>query len=365
MTNAVELVNVVKSFKGSQGKPFTAVHQMNLQIQEGEFFSLLGPSGCGKTTTLRMIAGFEEPTSGEIYIHGEPMSQCLPFHRPVNTVFQNYALFPHLNVAQNVAFGLEMENLPKPQIRRRVIEALSLVQLTDFKRRYPRQLSGGQQQRVALARALVKEPKVLLFDEPLGALDLKLRKQMQLELKQMQRKLGITFVYVTHDQEEALTLSDRIGIMYGGEVLQVGTPVDIYEYPNTKFVADFIGESNFLTGKIQEKQGDDVIVDVDKTLLIVTKATNESFVGQQVTLVIRPEKAILYPHDLDSIQGWLGQIEDAIYIGTDTRYFVRLTPHYHLVVRQQNLHRGETQQYSVGESVKVVVSPDHISLLPG
>jgi spermidine/putrescine transport system ATP-binding protein len=311
-----------------------------------------------------MIAGFEEPTSGEIYIHGNVMTHCLPFHRPVNTVFQHYALFPHLNVAQNVAFGLEMENLPKPQIQQRVIDALSLVKLSDFKRHYPRQLSGGQQQRVALARALIKQPKVLLFDEPLGALDLKLRKQMQLELKQMQQKLGITFVYVTHDQEEALTMSDRIGVMQDGEVLQVGSPVEIYEYPQTRFVADFIGESNFLMGEVRDQQGKDVIVVVDHTLAILAQATDELSLKQQVNLVIRPEKIKIYPSSHLSIQGWLGQIEELIYMGTDTRYLVRITPNHCLVIRQQNLHRDEIQRYSIGESVKVVVSPENISILP-
>jgi spermidine/putrescine transport system ATP-binding protein len=311
-----------------------------------------------------MIAGFEEPTSGEIYIHGDVMTHCLPFHRPVNTVFQNYALFPHLNVAQNVAFGLEMENLPQPQIQRRVIEALSLVKLRDFQQRYPRQLSGGQQQRVALARALVKQPKVLLFDEPLGALDLKLRKQMQLELKQMQQKLGITFVYVTHDQEEALTLSDRIGIMQNGEVLQVGSPVEIYEYPQTQFVADFIGESNFLMGEVREQQGENVIVMVDDTLAILAQSPDELSLKQRVTLVIRPEKARIYPSNNLSIQGWQGKIEAVIYMGTDTRYLVRITPNYCLVIRQQNLHRDEIQRYRIGELVKVVVSPENISILP-
>ncbi|MCZ0900493.1 ATP-binding cassette domain-containing protein, partial [Microcoleus sp. HI-ES] len=199
-------------FKSARSKDFLAVDSINLQIYDREFFSLLGPSGCGKTTTLRMIAGFEIPTAGEIYIHGQPMQNRPPFHRPVNTVFQNYALFPHMTLAQNVAFGLEMENLPQKTIRDRVAEALALVQLTEVGKRYPRQLSGGQQQRVALARALVKQPSVLLLDEPLGALDLKLRKEMQLELKKMQRKLGITFIYVTHDQEEALTMSDRIAV---------------------------------------------------------------------------------------------------------------------------------------------------------
>src|ERR687885_1170467 len=248
--HAVELLEVSKVFKSVRSQDFLAVDNINLQIYDREFFSLLGPSGCGKTTTLRMIAGFEIPTAGEIYIHGQPMQNRPPFHRPVNTVFQNYALFPHMTVAQNAAFGLEMENLAQKTIRDRVVEALALVQLTDVEKRYPRQLSGGQQQRVALARALVKQPSVLLLDEPLGALDLKLRKEMQLELKRLQERVGITFIYVTHDQEEALTMSDRIAVMSGGKVLQVGSPTEIYERPSCRFVADFIGESNFVKGRV-------------------------------------------------------------------------------------------------------------------
>jgi spermidine/putrescine transport system ATP-binding protein len=245
MVYAVELREVSKRFGEVE-----AVHQVSLQIREGEFFSLLGPSGCGKTTTLRMIAGFERPDAGEILIRGQRMNEVPPFHRPVNTVFQHYALFPHMTVFENVAFGLEMKRLPREEIRRRVAEALRLVRLTGLENRYPRQLSGGQQQRVALARALVNRPAVLLLDEPLGALDLKLRKEMQLELKNLQHQVGITFIYVTHDQEEAMTMSDRIAVMNQGRVLQVGTPVEIYERPATRFVADFIGETNFLEGRL-------------------------------------------------------------------------------------------------------------------
>ena len=253
---AVELTGVTKQFGD-----FVAVREIDLQIRDGEFFSLLGPSGCGKTTTLRMIAGFEQPTVGEVYIHGQPVAGIPPYRRPVNTVFQSYALFPHMTVAQNVAFGLEMKKVAKPEIERRVAEALELVQLRQMETRRPRQLSGGQQQRVALARALVNRPEVLLLDEPLGALDLKLRKAMQLELKQIQSEVGITFVYVTHDQEEALTMSDRIAVMDVGIVQQVGAPRDIYEHPNNRFVADFIGETNFLTGDVAEV-GEPVKVDL-------------------------------------------------------------------------------------------------------
>ncbi len=277
---AVELKDICKSFAGNQNKdPLLVVDRINLEIMEGEFFSLLGPSGCGKTTTLRMIAGFETPTSGEIFIQGEPMSDRPPFHRPVNTVFQNYALFPHLTVAQNIAFGLEMENLPKAEIQRRVAEVLEQVQLEPLAKRYPKQMSGGQQQRVALARALVKQPAVLLFDEPLGALDLKLRKEMQLELKRMQQRLGITFIYVTHDQEEALTMSDRIAVLEKGKVLQVGTPMEIYEEPKNRFVADFIGETNFLTGRVVSQQQGNTVVLVDEELPITVYSREELPVG--------------------------------------------------------------------------------------
>ena len=242
---AVELQDVVKRFPTPEGGEVFAVNHVTMQIKDGEFFSMLGSSGCGKTTSLRMIAGFEWPTSGEVFIEGVPQGHSPPFKRPVNTVFQNYALFQHMSVEQNVAFGLEMEHVPKQEIKQRVGEALEMVKLSGMDRRTPRQLSGGQQQRVALARALVKRPQVLLLDEPLGALDLKLRKEMQLELKALQQEVGITFVYVTHDQEEALTMSDRIAVMSQGEVLQMGTPVEIYERPNCKFVADFIGTSQF------------------------------------------------------------------------------------------------------------------------
>lgn len=360
---AVKLVNVSKLFTSQRQKEFLAVDQLNLEIAEGEFFALLGPSGCGKTTTLRMIAGFELPTSGDIFIQGNPMLDKPPFHRPVNTVFQNYALFPHLNVAENIAFGLEMENLPRATINQRVSNILEQVKLAGMDKRYPRQLSGGQQQRVALARALVKQPAVLLFDEPLGALDLKLRKEMQLELKQMQRRLGMTFIYVTHDQEEALTMCDRIAIMHEGKVLQIGTPLEIYEYPKTKFVADFIGESNFLTGQVIEKKSYQITVLVTEDLPILITGRYEVNIGQIVTLVMRPEKTELYPNNYEDETTWCGIIEQEIYIGTDTRYVVRLSEENSLVVRQQNIHTSEIKKYYVGEKVRVRVAPDSIRIL--
>ncbi|MGL5080800.1 MAG: ABC transporter ATP-binding protein [Microcoleaceae cyanobacterium] len=363
MNSAVKLTNVSKSFTGNQGKTVLAVDNINLEIFQGEFFSLLGPSGCGKTTTLRMIAGFELPSSGDIQIHHQSVQTLPPFHRPVNTVFQNYALFPHLTVAQNIAFGLEMENLPRPQIRERVTEALTLVKLADFQHRYPRQLSGGQQQRVALARALVKRPKVLLLDEPLGALDLKLRREMQLELKRMQQQIGITFIYVTHDQEEALTMSDRIGIMNQGILLQVGIPVEIYESPKTRFVADFIGESNVFPGRVIEQDSDRSILLVSEKFSVPLTSLEPLSVGQIVNLVIRPEKLRLDPVNSSTESGWLGTVQEVVYLGTDSRYLIQLSPDFSIVARRQNLRSQEFQIYQPGDSVIVSFLPDNLQVL--
>lgn len=360
---AVALINISKIFKGQNQKEFIAVNNINLQIAKSEFFSILGPSGCGKTTTLRMIAGFEIPTSGEIYIQGQPMGNNPPFHRPVNTVFQNYALFPHLTVAENIAFGLEMENLLRPEINRRVTDTLAQVKLTGMEKRYPRQLSGGQQQRVALARALVKQPAVLLFDEPLGALDLKLRKEMQLELKQMQQKLGITFIYVTHDQEEALTMSDRIAVMHQGEVQQIGTPVEIYEEPKTRFVAEFIGESNFLIGRVTEHQMEKTLVLIDEDLPLLISSAKHLEIGTIITLVVRPEKIEIYPLTYTEKSCLSAIVENTVYIGTDTRYVVRLNNKTQIVIRRQNLNRSHLNQYTFGETVKINISSENISII--
>jgi spermidine/putrescine transport system ATP-binding protein len=363
--HAVELVNVTKDYKGAHQK---ALNGINLHIKAGEFFSLLGPSGCGKTTTLRIIAGFETPTRGEIYIQGTPMGDRPPFQRPVNTVFQHYALFPHLTVAQNIAFGLEMDRVPRAEIRQRVCTSLAMVRLEGMESRYPKQLSGGQQQRVALARALVKQPQVLLFDEPLGALDLKLRKEMQFELKRMQQQLGITFIYVTHDQDEALTMSDRIAVIYKGAICQIGSPIDIYEYPTNRFVADFIGESNFLTGKVIRNDRKQVTVRVDDELFVQVALSPELELTQpSVTLVLRPEKLRLQPLHSDDLspQGtncWVGRIEDVVYGGTDTRYIVRLGDRT-IVVRQQNLHPETLQQYAANSSVQVSIDPKCLRIL--
>ena len=330
----VELQNVTKRFGD-----FVAVDNVSLEIKDGEFFSLLGPSGCGKTTCLRMIAGFELPTEGDIKIAGLAMGATPPYRRPVNTVFQNYALFPHMTVYENVAFGLEMKKVAKPEIKRRVTEVLEMVRLPQLADRRPRQLSGGQQQRIALARALVNRPQVLLLDEPLSALDLKLRKAMQFELKELQRQVGITFVFVTHDQEEAITMSDRIAVMNEGRIQQMGEPVEIYERPNNRFVADFIGETNFILGEVTEIQPDRTLVALGQDLKMAGQSNEDVKVGQQVTLAIRPEKIKLEANsrvvsDLSHIPAL---IEEAIYIGTDTRYTVRIADQQPVVIRVQNV----------------------------
>lgn len=273
----VELRNIVKKYDQT-----TVVHEMSLSIRRGEFLTLLGPSGCGKTTTLRMIAGFEKPTSGEILLDGESVQDRQAYERNVNTVFQNYALFPHLSIYENVAFGLRVKKTPKREIDERVRQALRLVQLEEYANRKPDQLSGGQKQRIAIARAIINNPKVLLLDEPLGALDQKLRKQMQVELKHLQRQLGITFIFVTHDQEEALTMSDRIAVMNQGRIEQIGTPSDIYDRPATRFVADFIGETNML-----EENGVTAAIRPERTTLALTQTNEPDLTQKKVTLVER------------------------------------------------------------------------------
>jgi spermidine/putrescine transport system ATP-binding protein len=334
-THAVELRNVVKQFGEVR-----AVDHVSMQIRDGEFFSLLGPSGCGKTSSLRMIAGFEYPTTGEVLIHGRPMGQTPPYQRPVNTVFQSYALFPHMTVEQNVAFGLEMKKVAKTEIAPRVQEALAMVRLGSFGARRPRQMSGGQQQRVALARALVNRPEVLLLDEPLGALDQKLRKEMQIELKGLQESLGITFIFVTHDQEEALTMSDRIAIMNQGKVLQVGSPTEIYERPNCRFVADFIGESNFLEGKVIATNSEYATIETPDGIRLRGLQPRLLANGSAATLSIRPEKARLQapcePGELPSENALLVTVERVNYIGSDTRIIVRLSDERTFDVWEQN-----------------------------
>ncbi|MDK1029017.1 MAG: ABC transporter ATP-binding protein [Anaerolineae bacterium] len=350
---AVELVNVIKHFGD-----VVAVNDVNLKIEDGEFFSLLGPSGCGKTTTLRMIAGLETLTSGEILLRGKAIGQTPAFKRPVNTVFQNYALFPHLTVERNVAFGLEMHKIPKEEIKKRVAEALDMVLMGDLSRRRPNQLSGGQQQRIALARALVNRPEVLLLDEPLGALDLKLRKAMQLELKQLQEQVGITFIYVTHDQEEALTMSDRIAVMDEGKILQIGAPQEIYEHPNTRFVADFIGETNFLEGTVSDINGEAIDVSLDDHTIVKAHSDLSVQKGQKVGVVIRPEKINLASSGMVE-----GKVLEIIYIGTDTRYVVQLKDNTSITVREQNLNSTQANKYKRGDKVGLNWDPANAQVL--
>jgi len=363
---AVELRDVVKKFVTPEGNDLAAVNHVTMQIRNGEFFSMLGSSGCGKTTSLRMIAGFEWPTEGEVYIDGEPQGHKPPFLRPVNTVFQSYALFQHMTVFQNVAFGLEMEHTSKGDIKRRVGEALEMVRLTGMDKRYPRQLSGGQQQRVALARSLVKRPSVLLLDEPLGALDLKLRKEMQLELKSLQKEVGITFVYVTHDQGEALTMSDRIAVMSFGRVLQMGPAVEIYERPVNRFVADFIGESNFLDGRVKSVKDKQAVVYVPAWEQELTGfMTGTVSTGDEVAVSIRPEKIRLSGESSPNATSIDGTVVNSTYIGSDT--------HVYLDVRGQRMKVWEQNRistldpsayYQNGQKVRLSLVPENTLVLP-
>lgn len=306
-----------------------AVHHLDLAIEQGEFFSLLGPSGCGKTTTLRMIAGFEEPNAGRISIGDRDVTFVQPHQRDTGMVFQNYALFPHRTVAQNVAFGLRMRNRPKSEIAERVAAALDMVELAGYAQRYPAQLSGGQQQRVALARAIVIRPQVLLCDEPLGALDKKLRRTMQFELKELQRRIGITMVYVTHDQEEALTMSDRIAVMKDGLIEQIDTPPALYRTPRTAFVADFIGESNIITGRMREVTGGRVLQTPDD-LQIPLSADTRDRVGE-VAIALRPESIRIITGDGQALAR--GQVEETNFLGNATLVKVRLSESQSIVLR--------------------------------
>ncbi|MDX1606211.1 MAG: ABC transporter ATP-binding protein [Candidatus Competibacterales bacterium] len=329
-----------------------ALDEVSVTIRQNEFFTLLGPSGCGKTTLLRLIAGFEQPTAGELRLEDRPLTGLPPYRRPVNTVFQNYALFPHMSVARNVAFGLEMQGVAPAARESRVREMLALVRLADHGNRRPAQLSGGQQQRVALARALANQPRVLLLDEPLSALDLKLRKEMQLELKRLQLETGITFVFVTHDQEEALTMSDRIAVMQDGRILQVGAPAEIYEHPVRRFVADFIGESNFLEadciapGRFRLDSGAEL------------DAAADGRPGERTTLAVRPERVELRAAG----QGLDGTVETVIYFGTDTTYHVRLDQGDRFQARVQN-RTGATARFRSGDPVGLVIPPEAVQVL--
>jgi spermidine/putrescine transport system ATP-binding protein len=350
----VTLVDLVKQFS-----EVTAVDGISMEMPAGEFFSMLGPSGCGKTTTLRMIAGFEQPTSGRILLDGEDMAFTPPHKRNVNTVFQNYALFPHLNVFDNVAFGLRRAKRPKAEIRRRVGNALELVQLTRMEKRRPAQMSGGQQQRVALARALVLQPAVLLLDEPLGALDAKLRKALQIELKALQEQVGITFIYVTHDQEEALTMSDRIAVMSNGRVEQVGPPQDVYEEPTTTFVADFLGVSNLMTvtahgasnGRCKLALGD----------FELYACNGDPSTTGETRMVIRPERVRLEAHGSTGENRIPGMVERAVYLGNANQIIVGLAPGQRIQALVQNT--GDEPAYRQGDPVMAYMPAEALRVL--
>ena len=348
---AIEAVGVTKIFQSSGQDSLKALDNVSVTIGENEFFTLLGPSGCGKTTLLRLIAGFDFPTDGQILLYGQDIAPLPPFQRPVNTVFQSYALFPHMTVGQNIGFGLEMQGKPKAQVEARVEQMLRLVQMQDLKNRRTSQISGGQQQRVALARALAPEPKVLLLDEPLSALDYKLRKEMQIELKRLQNETGITFIFVTHDQEEALTMSDRIAVMSKGKILQVGSPRDIYDRPAVRFVANFIGETNFLEGKVVSTAKGQAKISLDAGATIVAGLEEVLTPSGKVTVVVRPEHAsIVAAGQKATLPGILVNI---VYFGTDTHYHVKLSKGGEFIVRHQNIHSGGTE-FKVGQAVGVV-----------
>jgi spermidine/putrescine transport system ATP-binding protein len=354
----VELVELTKSFA-----EVTAVDGISLDIRAGEFFSLLGPSGCGKTTTLRMVAGFEEPTSGAILLDGRDVASLAPNKRNVNTVFQSYALFPFLNVSDNVAFGLKYQSLTKAEIAQRVGEALELVQLNGYERRRPGQLSGGQQQRVALARALVLKPAVLLLDEPLGALDAKLRRALQVELKALQERVGITFLYVTHDQEEALTMSDRLAVMSNGSIAQLGSPREVYEEPADAYVADFLGVSNLMEATVSAPGSGPTPCRLKVGEFELTAECGKLDASGAVKLAIRPERVQMKPYDEPGPNRVPGMVERVVFLGSASQVFVRLAPGETLQALVHN--DGEPVAFQQGSAVNVLLPPDALRVLPG
>ncbi len=350
MAYQLELINVSKLFGDVR-----AVDDVSLSIQHGEFLTLLGPSGSGKTTSLNMIAGFEIPDRGEILLENNDITTVAPNDRGIGMVFQNYALFPHMTVSDNIAFPLKMRKIPGHTIQQDVKEALELVKLPGFESRYPHQLSGGQQQRIALARAIVFKPKILLMDEPLGALDKKLRDHMRLEIKHLQESLDITVIYVTHDQEEALTMSDRIAIMNEGQIIQLDTPVALYESPASLFVADFIGESNFLKGQIAETDGDRTAVETDEGLKVWVAKFNQAQAGEEVSVAIRPEKIQILTPDApdanDIVNRFKGRIEEIVYVGEARIYRVSLAPGILVDVKVQS--GPSVQNFKIGGDITI------------
>ncbi len=355
--NAIEVRGVRKVF-GTGEAQVAALDTVSVSIRENEFFTLLGPSGCGKTTLLRLIAGFDFPSAGEILLYGQDIAPLPPFKRPVNTVFQSYALFPHMTVAENIGFGLEMLGKSKAETKARVAEMLKLVRMEQLASRRTGQISGGQQQRVALARALAPSPKVLLLDEPLSALDYKLRKEMQIELKRLQNETGITFIFVTHDQEEALTMSDRIAVMSAGKILQVGSPRDIYEKPAERFVADFIGETNFLTAMIADVANGKARATLKSGATIAATVAEGFQPKHEATVVVRPEHARLTKEGADVS----GTVENIVYFGTDTHIHVRLDSDEAFIVRQQNT-RDAGRSFERGEKVGILIGENAAQVL--
>ena len=358
---AIEAHDVTKVFGGGQDA-VRALDDVSVNILENEFFTLLGPSGCGKTTLLRLIAGFDQPTSGSILLHGHDISRLPPYQRSVNTVFQSYALFPHMTVAQNIGFGLEMQGKLAGEIKETVEAMLALVRMEQLRDRRTDQISGGQQQRVALARALAPRPKVLLLDEPLSALDYKLRKDMQIELKRLQHETGITFIFVTHDQEEALTMSDRVAVMSQGKILQIGSPRQIYDHPAERFVADFIGDTNFLPAEVISVEGRRARLKLSSGSEVAADLPEGITPSGKVTAVIRPEHATLSPGPDESEAQLGGTLQTIVYMGTDTHYHVRLPDGAGFVVRSQNL-RDSAEAFQADQAVGVVFKTDALQVL--
>lgn len=363
MTTAVDIRGVTKIYSPDSSQAVKALDNVSLTINDNEFFTLLGPSGCGKTTLLRLIAGFEQVSGGEIMLFDKEIENLEPNRRPVNTVFQHYALFPHMTVANNVAFGLERLKKSRSEINATVERVLTLVKMKELGDRRPNQLSGGQQQRVALARALAPSPKVLLLDEPLSALDLKLRQAMREELKQLQRETGITFVFVTHDQEEALAMSDRIAVMSNGEIQQIGRPTDIYEHPANRFVADFIGDTNFLDGEIVDLNNDLVTCRIGGQSLFETKSSGRHKVGDQVTLFLRPEKIMLSALDEASDSGKRpGKVTNLVYLGNQAAYTVDMGDGIELTAQARPREDGELP-FAIGDPIAVSFSARAMKVL--
>ncbi|MBX4926452.1 ABC transporter ATP-binding protein [Rhizobium binae] len=361
---AIRLNKVTKTYGFGNGT-VTAVKSTTLDIFKNEFFTLLGPSGCGKTTLLRLIGGFEYPTTGTILLDSEDIASVPPFQRPINTVFQNYALFPHMTVAENIGFGLRMLKRPRHEIAARVDEMLKLVRLENLSGRRTGQISGGQQQRVALARALASEPKVLLLDESLSALDYKLRKEMQMELKALQAATGITFIFVTHDQEEALTMSDRVAVLSSGEIMQVGTPHEVYNRPANRFVANFVGETNFLLGRGLNPDARGTMIDLQGIGAVAIPMEDTVAHGALVNIVVRPEHLRIFPLSQEPASQLTGSVKTVSFCGPETQYTVELSNGSGLLLVRKYNTPDENPSIAIGDLVSVKFTPNTAQLLPG